>query len=282
MSYCYFFGIVPVSEGHRVQSVRANGGSVWHTVYDTMFVTESGGDVDGTLRAFAPASESILPSHSLTMVYGKFTIPPAGDQGMLPEFVLETISHQPFLANPAEQGFDSFLPTSSVPFMSLLGTVVGSVVHMADNGRAVDLQVSNYIQNRTIECIFRYFYFEFIISIYLRCNFRCRFPATPRWARINIPIAGSVIAVVGRPHSLTGSAGSGMLILTVEDIIYNPGATHISAESNNNEANSSHRRLQVKKRKRGQEGKVKEYYIFTLFILLNSCIRRHSECTQDI
>ena len=42
MSYCYFHGILPVTDGRRVQSIRSNGASIWHALYDTMFETESG------------------------------------------------------------------------------------------------------------------------------------------------------------------------------------------------------------------------------------------------
>ena len=156
MSYCYFYGIVPVSDGRRVQSIRANGGTTWHMIYDTMFVTESGSDVDGNLRAFAPASSSILQSSSLTIVQGKFTIPPVGKEGKMPEFTIEAIGHQPFLADPTKDDFDSFLPEDTLPFFSVLGTVVGSVVQMDDSGRAVDIRVSSYVQNKTVDCMIRY------------------------------------------------------------------------------------------------------------------------------
>ena len=247
MSYCYFYGIVPVSEGRRVQSIRANGGTAWHMVYDTMFVTESGNDIDGTLRAFAPASASILQSNTLTIVHGKFTIPPTGKDGKMPEYTIEAISNQPFLADPTREDFDSFLPEDTMPFFSLLGTVVGSVVQMADNGKAIDIRVSSYIQNKIVDCMIRCRVFS-LINSWLNIR-RCRFPPNPRWARVNIPIAGSVIAIIGRPHSITGSADSWLLILTIEDIVYNPGAPHILADPKK-EASSSPRRLQIKKRKR--------------------------------
>lgn len=64
-----------------------------------------------------------------------------------------------------------------------------------------------------------------------------------------MPVAGSAISIFGRPHSMTNSDGTGILILTVEDIVYNPGTAHVLVDSRA-DTNSSPRRLQVKKRKR--------------------------------
>ena len=67
-----------------------------------------------------------------------------------------------------------------------------------------------------------------------------------------MPIAGSVIAVIGRPFSMSGLNGTGMMIVTVEDIVYNPGTAHILADSSaaTGSTSSPGRRLQVRKRKR--------------------------------
>ena len=64
-----------------------------------------------------------------------------------------------------------------------------------------------------------------------------------------MPIAGSVISVFGRPHSTTYVDGASVLIVSVEDIVYNAGSAHILAESRS-EASSSPRRLQVRKRQK--------------------------------
>lgn len=64
-----------------------------------------------------------------------------------------------------------------------------------------------------------------------------------------MPIAGSVISILGRPHSITGMDATGLLIITVEDITYNPGASHVD-ESRSEPAPGSGRKLQVKKRRR--------------------------------
>ena len=77
---------------------------------------------------------------------------------------------------------------------------------------------------------------------------RCRFPATPRWARLNMPTAGSVILISGRPHSMTAAGGSGLLMVTIEDIVYNPGSAVIMDDI---QTSPSSRRLQVKKRTSG-------------------------------
>ena len=86
---------------------------------------------------------------------------------------------------------------------------------------------------------------------------------TPRWAKLNVPVAGTVIAIVGRPHSMTGSNGSGFLIVTVEDIVYNPGTTHVLADSKE-DTGGLQRRLQVRKRKRAIEEPQGTLRFFTL------------------
>ena len=156
MSYCYIHGIAPVSEGRRVQSTRANGQVVWHAVYDTVFQTETDTMIDGIFRTFAPASESNLPSDTLILVHGKFSMPSNPNKDQPSEFIIESISHKPFVANPEEEGFDSFLPIDTVPVLSLLGNVIGSVVQMGDGARAIDVRVSSYIQNKTVDSIYRY------------------------------------------------------------------------------------------------------------------------------
>ena len=78
---------------------------------------------------------------------------------------------------------------------------------------------------------------------------RCRFPPTARWAKINVPIAGTVVGISGRPFSTSQSNGSGMLILTVEDIVYNPGTVHILADPKD-ETGGASRRLHVKRKNR--------------------------------
>ena len=66
-----------------------------------------------------------------------------------------------------------------------------------------------------------------------------------------MPIAGSVISIIGRPHSTTGDHGNGLLVVTVEDIIYNLGTAHILDTSRSDPTGAaSSRKLQVKKRKR--------------------------------
>ena len=156
MSFCYFHGIVPVSEGHRVQTVRSNGGTVWHTIYDTTIPTETDGDVDGIIRVYVPSNEPPLSSDSLVIINGKFAMPLNPDTTKRTEFIMESINYYVFKADPSQPDYDSFLPSNNVPSLNLIGNVVGSVVHMGDNGKAVDVKVSNYVQNRTIESIYRY------------------------------------------------------------------------------------------------------------------------------
>ena len=64
-----------------------------------------------------------------------------------------------------------------------------------------------------------------------------------------MPISGSVIAIFGRPYAMSGAGGTGMLIITVEDIVYNPGTAHIVADSSSPTSVPS-RRLQVRKRRK--------------------------------
>ena len=59
---------------------------------------------------------------------------------------------------------------------------------------------------------------------------------------------------------------SQLLILTIEDIVYNPGAAHVLSDQKS-EVNSSPRRLQIKKRKRS-DGK----YVFVLINLFIPCL----------
>ena len=88
---------------------------------------------------------------------------------------------------------------------------------------------------------------------------------------MNIPIAGTVICIIGHPHSTTGTDGSGMLILTVDDIVYNPGTAHILADSKEDTSNSSPRRFQARKRKRTGAGIAGKPY--TLFMLIYQLLR---------
>ena len=70
---------------------------------------------------------------------------------------------------------------------------------------------------------------------------------------MNMPIAGSVISVFGRPHSVVYVNTSKVLVVTVEDIIYNPGSTHVLADVKS-DVSSSPRRLQVKKKSKTGDG----------------------------
>ena len=65
-----------------------------------------------------------------------------------------------------------------------------------------------------------------------------------------MPVAGSAVMIFGRPHSMTGAGGTGLLMLTVEDIVYSPGSTLMVDESRISPG-SSGRKLQVRKRKYG-------------------------------
>ena len=152
MSFCYFHGIVPVCDGRRVQTVRANGSSVWHTIYDSMLLTETGSDVSGTVRAFAPASMSNLPSDSLIIVHGKFMFPIASDTA---EFGIDTLNFDAFIADPSVDNYDSFLPVNKVSTLTLLGNVVGSMIQMNDGSKGVDVKVSSYMRGKTVEGTFR-------------------------------------------------------------------------------------------------------------------------------
>ena len=168
MSYCYFHGIVPVSEGRRVQTVRANGTTVWHAIYDSMFVTESAeADINGVFRTFAPASESNIPSDKLVLVHGKLAIPSLANKDSPIEFVIESINHHVFNTNPEDEDFDSFLPENTIPVLCMLGNVTGPVVDMGDGSRAVDVRVSSYVQNKVIESTFRHVFNRvYIIALF--------------------------------------------------------------------------------------------------------------------
>ena len=67
-----------------------------------------------------------------------------------------------------------------------------------------------------------------------------------------MPIAGSSVSVLGRPYRTTGVGGTGLMIVTVEDIVYNPGTTHILDESSSG-ANASPKCPRVRKRKRNSD-----------------------------
>lgn len=154
MSFCYFHGIMPVSDGRKVQTVRGNGSIAWHVVYDTICVLDTGSDIEGGLRAYCPPSASIIPSDTLVMVHGKFATMPSPERKEPMQFMVDSIKCVPFSADPKVEGFDSFLPEDSNPVISLLGTVVGSLVHL-DDGKAVDVKVSTYIQNKNVDSIYR-------------------------------------------------------------------------------------------------------------------------------
>ena len=94
--------------------------------------------------------------------------------------------------------------------------------------------------------------FFIILLLAYSLLYRLRFPATARWAKVNIPIAGTIVAILGHPHSLAHADKSGTLVVTVDDIIYNPGTAHYLAETKE-ESSSTSRRLQVRKRKRATE-----------------------------
>ena len=67
-----------------------------------------------------------------------------------------------------------------------------------------------------------------------------------------MPVAGSVIAILGRPFAVSDFSGPGVsaLMISVEDIVYNPGSLHVLDESRSNVAAPA-RKMQVKKRRRG-------------------------------
>ena len=138
--------------------MRSNGSVVWHSVYETMFFTESRDELEGSFRTFSPASESILPNNSLIIVNGKFAHPfvSDGDSKSLNFFLIESIHHSPFTMDTRLDDCDSFLPADDVPSISLLGNVVGSVIQMADGGKAVNVRVGVYIHGRNVDCFIRY------------------------------------------------------------------------------------------------------------------------------
>ena len=155
MSFCYFHGIVPLCNGKRVQVSRPNNSIVWHAVYDTMVVTEENKDLQGSFRAFSPASASTLPSNTLITVSGKFCMPPKVDSSSSLEFIIEPLNYVPFAMDPTVEDSDSFLPSDTVPTLVFLGTVFGSIIHLSDGAKAVDVRVGNYMQSRTIDSIYR-------------------------------------------------------------------------------------------------------------------------------
>ena len=85
-----------------------------------------------------------------------------------------------------------------------------------------------------------------------------------------MPIAGSVISVFGRPYSLTPSNGSSILVVTVEDIVYNPGSMLILADAKP-DSSVSPRRLQVRKRLKTSNGSgsvsILCFVLFFVFII---------------
>ena len=171
MSYCYFHGIVPVSAGRRVQTVRGNGSVVWHTVYDSMFYTESREVVDGAFRTFSPASESLLPDDSLLIAYGKFAFPfPIAESKDTSCFMIDSLHYNLFVLDPTQENYDSFLPVDDVPSVILLGSVVGSTVQMGDGAKAVDVRVSVYIQAKTMDCIIRCVLCLFFLNLTYWCQ----------------------------------------------------------------------------------------------------------------
>lgn len=148
-----------------MQTIRANGSIAWHAIYDSMILMErsgrassdndDNGDLSGVLRTFSPASESNFPPDSLINVHGKFALPPNSDKKVTPEFIIESINHSVFSGNPGDDTYDSFLPLDNTPTIVLLGSVIGGLILMDDGAKAVDVRVSNFIQNKTLDCIYR-------------------------------------------------------------------------------------------------------------------------------
>lgn len=103
-----------------------------------------------------------------------------------------------------------------------------------------------------------YFYFIFSSCIYLIQSVdsqrtRCRFTASPRWARLSLPVTGSAVCIMGRAHSTVGVRGTGILIISVDEITYNPGISHSLAENVDKDSVASpspSRKLKVKKKTR--------------------------------
>lgn len=171
MSYCYFHGIMPVCDGQKVQTVRGNGTVAWHVLYDSIFYLETGIDLEGKLRSYSPPSSSILPNDKLIMVHGKFAVFSNHENGTPLSFIVDTIRSVPFDADPVIAGFDSFLPEDNVPYLSLLGVVVGSLVQMAEDGKAIDVKVSSFVQNKSIESTYRSVFIRFRMRLELICLF---------------------------------------------------------------------------------------------------------------
>ena len=87
--------------------------------------------------------------------YAPTTTSLVGDNVASGEFAIETMNSSVFVADPSVEGYDEFLPLDKVRTSHLLGSMIGAVVHMYDGGKAIDVQVSNYMQGRTLECVYR-------------------------------------------------------------------------------------------------------------------------------
>ena len=81
-----------------------------------------------------------------------------------------------------------------------------------------------------------------------------------------MPIAGSVISIFGRPHSLASVDSSNILVITVGDIIYNPGSTQVLVDGKS-DVLASPRRLQVKNRSKPTDDFECEFLFFFFFSL---------------
>lgn len=72
-----------------------------------------------------------------------------------PEFNIEPLNFDIFTMDPAADNSEAFLPIDTVPTLQFLGTVCGALVHLDDGGKAVDVKVSNYMQSKIVDSIYR-------------------------------------------------------------------------------------------------------------------------------
>ena len=85
----------------------------------------------------------------------KFAIPSGTIRKEPLRYMIEAINIAKFKVDPAVDNYDSFLPDDATPCISLLGVVVGSLIHMGDDGKGVDVKVSSFVHNKNVDSTFR-------------------------------------------------------------------------------------------------------------------------------
>jgi hypothetical protein len=220
MSMFMIFGFFALTNGRRISKLRTTAENpsqkTTYILYDTVIQCQTGKEIAGEIRVFAPSHVAILKDETVAYIVARTTIQP--EDGAKAYLDIYTIAEVP--GDPSKDTYQDVIPNVNYPHVFAIGQVVDET-SLPDNKVAYAILVTEYIKDQSTECTIQWapsFPHLYLAHASLpRCFID---KERKRWAKTRAPRLQSIVGIYGQCADLTTA---NMLLVEIQSIVFNLG-----------------------------------------------------------